>query len=265
MNKTQLLQNLPPETKQLFALSLDRLEKRDKRDIPTSTPFFTGEEQQEFTSLLEKHAPFCDFHFLGGYPDAERTLCYFPASWEDFAPSSLPDPWEDRPLTLLRGNIKGEVGHRDVLGSLMGLGITRRTLGDILISEQTMQVMVQTDIAPILLSQWSQVGRYPVSLEEAPFTALTLPPAHRKEITTTVSSLRLDRLTSCGFGISRSKATSLISTGTVSVNHRDCRKPDKLLEVGDVLVCKGLGKCKFTQDRGETKKGRILIVMEKYL
>lgn len=265
MNKTQLLQNLPSETRQLFALALDRLEKRDKRDIPTSTPFFTCEEQQEFTSLLEKHAPYCDFHFLGGYPDAERALCYFPASWEEFQAHLLPDPWEDCPLTLLRGTLKGEVGHRDVLGSLMGLGITRRTLGDILISEQTIQVVVQSELAPILLSQWSQVGRYPLSLEESPLSALTLPPTHRKEITTTVSSLRLDRLTSLGFSISRSKATSLISSGTVSVNHRDCRKPDKLLEVGDVLVCKGLGKCKFTEDRGETKKGRILIVMEKYL
>lgn len=265
MNKSQLLQSFTPETRQLFALSLDRLEKRDRRGIATSTPFFTPEEQQDFSSLLGKLDPFCDYHFLGGYPAAERKLCYFPASWEEFDPSSPPDTWDEEPISLLCGKVKGEVGHRDVLGSLMGLGLTRRTLGDILVADQLVQVIAQEEVTSILLSQWSQVGRFSVSLTQEPLTSLQLPPESRKEISTTVSSLRLDRLLSFGFGISRSKATSLISSGVVSVNHKECRKPDKSLEVGDLLVCRGLGKCKFKENRGETKKGRLFVVMEKYL
>ena len=42
--------------------------------------------------------------------------------------------------------------HRDYLGSLMGLGLTREKLGDILLSQQGAQVVVLREVLPILLS-----------------------------------------------------------------------------------------------------------------
>ena len=34
---------------------------------------------------------------------------------------------------------------------------------------------------------------------------------------------------------------------------------------GDVLSCRGLGKCVLTEVGGPSKKGRILIVLERYV
>ena len=44
----------------------------------------------------------------------------------------------------------------------MGLGLTREKIGDILLTGQGAQVVVLRETAPILLSQWTQAGKYPV-------------------------------------------------------------------------------------------------------
>ena len=39
---------------------------------------------------------------------------------------------------------------------------------------------------------------------------------------------------------------------------------DKLVAEGDALVCRGLGKCVLTRVDGLSKKGRVMIQMERY-
>ena len=55
-----------------------------------------------------------------------------------------------------------------------------------------------------------------------------------------------------------------VAGGRVSVNHRECVKPDKPVEQGDVLTCRGLGKCVVKEVPGQSKKGRTMLVMERY-
>ena len=61
------------------------------------------------------------------------------------------------------------------------------------------------------------------------------------------------------------KAAELIHAGRVQLNHRECVKPDHAVAQGDVLSCRGLGKCVLTEVGGPSKKGRILIVLERYV
>lgn len=54
----------------------------------------------------------------------------------------------------------------------MGLGITRDLLGDILVGEDTAQVVCLASALPILLEQWREVGRYSASPKgDPPFPA----------------------------------------------------------------------------------------------
>jgi len=80
-----------------------------------------------------------------------------------------------------------------------------------------------------------------------------------------VATLRLDAVLSTGFSTARGKAAELIAAGRVSLNHRECLKPDKTVAENDVLTCKGLGKCVLKTVLGQSKKGRIMIEMERYL
>ena len=68
-----------------------------------------------------------------------------------------------------------------------------------------------------------------------------------------------------GFGLPGSRPTACISAGRVAVNHRECLKGDKLVEEGDVLTSRGLGKCVVKEVPGQSRKGRTMLVLERYL
>ncbi len=93
---------------------------------------------------------------------------------------------------------------------------------------------------------------------EAP--VLTVTTAHD-----TVSSPRLDAVMATGFAMGRGKAAELIAGGRVELNHRPCLKSDRTVQEGDVITCRGLGKCVLTELGGQSKKGRTIITMERYL
>ena len=102
-------------------------------------------------------------------------------------------------------------------------------------------------------------------MTEIPAAHLHIPEVRCEEVRDTVSSLRLDAVAASGFSLSRGKAADLIASGRVQLNHRECVKPDHAVAQGDVLSCRGLGKCVLTEVGGPSKKGRILIVLERYV
>ena len=267
MTKKELLDRCAhsSEERVLLARALDKLELAENRGVPAHTAILSPGEQASVTDLLNawgrpKHV------FFGGYEDAERRLCAFLPDWqeeEDF----LSDP--ENPVSAMEADFPQNAGlsHRDVLGSLMGLGITREKLGDILFPEKGgCQVVVLREALPILLSQWESAGRYKVkNLREIPLSALSPRPTQVKAIRDTVATPRLDAVLASGFSLSRSKAAAQISAGRVAVNHRECLKSDRQVEEGDVLTCRGLGKCVVKEVPGQSKKGRTMLVLERYI
>lgn len=265
MNKTELLDKYARsgESRLLLARVLDQQQRSQQRGIPTHTAFLSPAEQAESADLLMAAAPGQGI-LAGGYPDAERKLWAFLPDWLE------EEVWrlgEDCPLAALEVKVPAgaQLTHRDYLGSLMGLGLTREKIGDILLSDRGAQVVVLRETLPILLAQWEKAGRYPVQLTPIPLDQLTPAPGERKEIRATVASVRLDAVVAAGFSIPRSRAADLIRGGRVMINHRPCDKGDKTLAPGDVLTCRGLGKCVLTAIGGTSKRGRTILEIERYL
>jgi len=252
------------EDRLLLARVLDKLELARDRGVPSHTPFLSPGEQAAVTDLLNacghpRHL------FWGGFKDSERRVCFFLPDWQE-EEDVTGDP--EHPLTAAEAVFpaNASLSHRDILGALMGLGLTREKLGDILLPEENRcQVLALREVMPILLSQWESAGRYKLSLKEIPLSALTPKPAQVKTIRDTVATPRLDAVLASGFSLSRSKASALIASGKVALNHRECLKPDKPVEEGDVLTCRGLGKCVVKEVPGQSKKGRTMLVLERYI
>ena len=259
MDKTTLLNRAAsPEERLLLARVLDKYEQMDRRNIPTATPFFTQAEQAAVQALLNAAGIRSGYVWNGGYPQAERKLLQF-----------LPDWCEEdgSVLTALRARCRGdeEPNHRDFLGSLMALGLTREKFGDLLVSPGRCDLIAAADAAPFLLQNWDSAGRARLQVEEIPLCDLEIPVQQVKEIRDTVASLRLDAVAAGGFSMSRTRAAELIAAGRVQVNHLDCCKGDRLVAEGDVITVRGLGKCLVAQVGGRSKKGRTMIVLHRYL
>ncbi len=267
MTKKELLDRCArdPDERILLARVLDKVELAQNRGVPANTAFLSQGEQASVTDLLRAWGNPRHLYF-GGYGDAERRICAFLPDWmeeEDFLLG------EDIPLSAVEAEFPGgdSLTHRDILGALMGLGLTREKLGDILLPEPgRCQVVAMKESASILTSQWEGAGRYKCrTVREIPLSALAPKPPQIKTIRDTVATPRLDAVLGSAFSLSRSKASAYISAGKVAVNHRECLKSDKQVEEGDVLTCRGLGKCVVKEVPGQSKKGRTMLVLERYI
>lgn len=265
MNKTELLNKFSkdPEERVVLARVLDQMERTQSRSIPCATQFLSPAQRAAAEPLLAasghpKHL------FFGGYENAERTVCAFLPDWQE-GEDWLADG--ENPVGAIEITFPEGSGltHRDLLGGLMGIGLTREKVGDILVFDGRAQIVALKEAIPIILDQFGQAGRCRLRLREIPLHELTPAPVQVKRINDTVATLRLDAVLSSGFSIARGKAADLISAGRVSVNHRECTKGDKTVAEGDVLTCRGLGKCILTSVGGQSRKGRIIIEMERYL
>lgn len=264
MKRSEVLNRLARDGEEriLLARVLDKMQLAGERGVPAVTPFLSPHERDGVERLIrEMGSP--RHRFTGGIDQAERCVCAFLPDWME----EFPSDGEDAPMTALRAVWSGGTAltHRDFLGALMGMGITREKVGDILVGQGSCDMIVLKEIAPFLLQSMDSAGRCRLSLSEVPLSEVQQPPCKVVQRRDTVASLRLDAVMSSGMGISRGKAADLISAGRVTLNWRECTRPDKPVAEGDTISCRGLGKCVLKEVGGESKKGRILIGMERYL
>ena len=248
-----------PADRLLLARVLDQYEKAERRGIPAATVFLSPREQAMAQALLNTLGVRSGYVFDGGYEGAERKLLAFLPDWAEDAAGELAffrAAFRDKDAVLT---------HRDILGSLMGMGIVREKVGDILVSPESADLIVLDTVAEFLLSSWNSAGRARLAVTEIPAAHLHIPEVRCEEIRDTVSSLRLDAVAASGFSLSRGRAAELISSGKFQLNHRECTKPDRPVAEGDVLSCRGLGKCAVKTVGGPSKKGRIMIELERYV
>ena len=265
MNKTELLTRLSADADERLVLArvMDKLEFTQNRSVPAHT-FFLTLAQQEAAERLIAACGHPAHLFWGGWEGAERKLCAFPPDWME---AEAFQTGEECPITAVTVAVPPDAKptHRDYLGAILGLGLTREKIGDLLVGEGVCQVLLLREVERVLLTQLSQVGRARVKVTACPLAELRPPEQKTRTIRDTVAALRLDAVASTGFSLSRSKMASLISSGKLTLNGRECDKPDRVVEAGDVLTCRGMGKCVLTEVSGTSKKGRIMIVMERYL
>ena len=248
------------EDKMLLAKVWDKINAGMQRSIPANTGFLSPRELEMTRYLFGEQEGLLSF---GGYEDAERKmLVYLPEYLEE---SCLYE--EDSPIVCLRAQFyEGDTPtHRDFLGALMGSGISRESVGDICVGSGSCDFFVTAEIAPYLLQNFTSAGRTKLHLSSIPVAEASIPEPEVKEIRDTVSSLRLDSVISSGFRIGRSLAAQHISAGKAAIDGLPCEKPDKAVTEGAKISVRGLGKIRLTAVNGQTKKGRISVVIHRYV
>ena len=248
------------EDKVLLAKIWDKLGAGMRKNIPANTAFLTLRELDMCRYLFGNQDGLLPF---GGYDGAERQmLIYLPEYLET---AFLYE--EDSPLVCLRATFfDGDApSHRDFLGALMGEGISRETVGDICVGKGQCDFFVTAEIAPYLLQSFTSAGRTKVHLEKIPLSEVSVPEPETREIRDTVASVRLDSVISSGFRIGRSAAAQYVNAGKVAIDGLPCEKPDKAVAEGNKISVRGLGKIMLKSINGQTKKGRISVVIDRYV
>lgn len=248
------------EDRVLLAKLWDKINAGIRRNIPANTGFLSPRELEMARYLFGDEPGLITF---GGYEDAERKmLCYLPEYLDD---AFL---WEEgSPVTCLRATFyQGDSpSHRDFLGALMGCGISRDCVGDICVGQGSCDFFVTGEMAPYLLQNFTGAGRVKVRLCAVPLAEAAIPEPEIREIRDTMASLRLDSAVASGFRIGRSLAAQYITAGKAAIDGLPCEKPDKPVSQGMKISLRGLGKIKIQSVNGQTKKGRISVVIHRYV
>lgn len=155
----------------------------------------------------------------------------------------------------------GEFSHRSVLGSVLGLGIKREMIGDIIVQNNLCDIIVSKNVAEYILNNFKFVGHEKVSVKEISLDEILIPEDASKEVKTTVSSLRIDNIISAGYGISREKSAALVKGEMVKLNHVMVKSAVKALREGDLISVRGKGRLEVREIGGTSKSGRIKIIL----
>ncbi len=250
--------NFTAEEKLLISRAEDVVRLSERHYSVKHTGFLTPTE----TEIIRRNMPAGDVkrEFFGGYDGAERML--FAAIPEYCAEEEI---LQEISLLEISGRDIASLSHRDYLGSILGLGIKREKIGDILVFEDRSMVFVLEDIADYIIQNLEKVGRKGIKIKKIKIEDAEIPPPRIEKIVSTVASLRLDCIVAAALRTSRSKALDHIQSGKVQVNWMEQENSAFSLKAGDVFSIRGIGKFRLSKDITETKKGRLGICIEKML
>lgn len=202
-----------------------------------------------------------NFGLFGGYAEAERRRIVI-------APDFIPEQQLDPAIVCLSiaGNFNFvSVSHRDFLGAILGLGIKREKVGDLLVLKQGCQAVMDSEVARYVALNLTSIHQVPVETEIRSVDQLVVPETRVKTVSATVASMRLDTVAAAGFGVSRSRMSSEIKAQRVRLNWAPEANSAASVEAGDVISCRGKGRMTIKEISGKSKKGRLRVVLERYI
>lgn len=248
----------------------DRMMKCSSDYMLTST-LFLDVRQQSLVLSKTKVSDDVRVLFFGGFDTAERNVLvfipyYLEVSDFDSLKDYLTENPEENPLTVLhlKKDSFSTVSHRDYLGALMGLGIKREMIGDIVVTKDGADIIVMKSVAEYIKAELKSVGRASVSIKEVRFDEISDMVANVHEETINVSSMRIDNIISACFRLSRSESADAVLSGNIYVNSLQILKCDKKINIGDKIVYRSKGKVVLKEISGISKKGRNFIKIDVY-
>lgn len=228
-----------------------------QRGITIYSDFLNLNEQNIFYSI--KHElPMIKYFTYGGYSDAERKILCFCGDDQHTDIEEL-----SYPITCIRINpvnqkFSDALTHRDFLGAVLNLGIDRSKIGDILIEENVGYLFCNTTISNYILENLVKIKHTSITVTVIHKNDFLYTPKY-KEMTGTVSSVRLDSILAVAFHESRSSLTGYINGGKVFVNSKVVLSNSYQLKENDVISVRGYGKFKYIGTSHTTKKGRYSV------
>ena len=218
---------------------------------------FLDERQQELCEAKLAKSGWLKHLFFGGHALAERKVL---AVYLDDVPLQQNFPVCCIDITAPQGTV---LLHRDCLGALLGLGLRRELIGDILPEGRHAYAFVLQQAAAFITQEFCEVGAVHVTATTCS-PPQQLAPTQGQSNTFSVASLRLDAVLAGALKLGREAAGELVRSGHVQINHQLCTSVSALLAEKDQITVRGVGRVGVDQIGGRSKKGRVFVTCIKY-
>ena len=276
---------LHDESIRLLLSRLDDLVRVGGRGEAAVSSFLTPREAKYARAHLSARVSAGTAVLWGGYPTAERVrVVILPDYTEGLVDAAVlaSDPvaaltdggLDDLADTircavcpmLVKGSGFRELSHRDYLGSVLGLGLERDAIGDILMPDTHSAILLtDTRVGDFLTTQMEKVATDTVRVSRLPEGTALTGTRRLQPITDTVASERLDCVVAALCNLSREKAQMAVRSGLVELDYEAVEACDTTVEAPAVISVRGFGKFAVHSFDGTTRKGRIRLVAGKYI
>lgn len=269
LNRQEILNKITnDEDRLLVSKLLDKIEFVNSRNTVEYTDFLDMRQRQLLERTL-RDVKVKKYVADGGYRTAERTAIII-------YPEKLEEVFEKENFNYnsifgiiritLPNELKGIYTHRDYLGAVIKIGIKREKVGDIITNKNGADLIVMKETEKYILEGLKKLTRF----SKAEFESLKIEELNVEEPKTQIlniiiPSMRVDSIVSETIKTSRAKATGIIKEERVFINHELVTKGSKELKENDVITVRGKGRFKVGKILNQTKKGNLVIEVEKFV
>ena len=245
LHSIKWLNNLKKEDKMKFSHLIEMSYSNSSQ-----TSDFLDEREFELWKKVASHCGI-EYKVIEKVPNCGKRVIYFNTS-NDSIDS----------VTIYYGECKDNITHRQVLGSLFGIGLNTNTIGDILVEDNHFYFTNLTRLNDFVEKNLLSIGKKPVMLKTVDSVIWNKDLFITFNIT--INSMRLDSIISKIVGTSRSKAQDLINNHSVLVNFDEAVNITYLVKENDIISIYRVGKFKIGNVVGNTKKNKIILEINKY-
>lgn len=267
MDKQKILSDYKKqEDKILLAQILDKIDFSKQRERLEYTDFLDMYQISLVKSFMKKIESE-NYILYGGFENSERNvLIIYPEKYDINMIEKNYSKIIKVIRIILNDDDKGKYSHRNYLGGIVKLGIKREKVGDILVSDDGADILVKDEMANSLKQELGTLTRF----ENAEFELIELDNLRKREIKVEelniiIPSFRLDNFVSDLAKTSRSKAVQIIDGERVFINGQCETKVSKQVKLGDIITIRGKGRFIVKELSGNTRSGRTVVKVEKYV
>ena len=223
---------------------------------------FLGLAEQDVLSQIQRDIRHVPQTLFGGTEGCQRVMVRF--GDEDLCGYDLPFPILCLRAAPVSPKYADKLTHRDLLGAIMNLGITREQVGDIVLRDNVAYIFATEKIAPYIAD----------NLTKARHTQLTvtvtdsLPEGDLFTLETrqcVVSSERIDGIVAHVYKYSRSQVSELFRGGKIFLNGRCWESMSTPLKEGDTVSVRGEGRFIYRGPVRSTKSGNMAVEIDIYV
>ena len=266
MNREILNDYREKDDKILLAQILDKIEMVEKKNKIEYTDFLDLAQIELVQKFINK-IKIENYMVYGGFEQAERKMfVIYPEKFNSIVVEKNLANIVQIIRIQLPEDLKGKYTHRDYLGAVIKLGVERKKIGDIIVDNEGADIIVDKDIVKFLLENLGSLTRFSKStITVENIDDLRTVEIKKEELEIIVSSMRLDNVISELARCSRNKALDIINMERVFVNFECETKKTKQIKSGDMVTIRGKGRFFIKEIVGQTRSGRTIIRVEKFV
>ena len=254
MNKSKNLDHISTENKEIARRVIDLCEIVSRTKSTECTDFYNPFEVKELTSLINTYDTI-SFSLIGNEDSESKAILIYPEYMDEVNPADY--------VSLVEIDKKDyDIAHKDVLGSLLSLGIKREKLGDIIINDEAIYFYIRNEILDYVLLNLEKIKNYGVELEVIDLATPISRGLDYEEKLVTCASARLDLVLANVYNLSRSDAKNAIEAGLVKLNYKVTYKISEMLEVGDMVSMRRRGRFIVGDYLGLSKKDKLKLIIK---